>query len=1218
MPALKPLPRLTQHAHSVRIADARIVTTTPGACWSLANRALAMELSLRDGALVMSRLENRLTASPVEYAALPGASVILPGTGPWRCVAEEVVEAVDGGCRVARLNLALAEAGNSGLMLAVHAQIYPGASVCRLWAEVTNTGDRPRLIPGAPFSAGLFPKGEFRLHWLHGGEASANQGLLESEVLSAGYRREVEDSATAKFLPLTLFQRTGGEGDGLLVEMEYLGWWNWRVHRDGAGPAQLNFSIRQPAEIEVVPGQRVALPVITLAVFRGDLDDLGVRLYDWQYRYLWDYTNPEYFARTRAFTWWFYCSRNLQEAFAARLAGLGMPMDRFSELGYEVLWDDAGWSVYPGFPPDNYRSVFTTTDDGPDFSRTQRYLRKKGMKWLLWFAGTPSAGLLATKVGAWGDFEWRTDAVPVAHPPPGLQCLDEDGTFRRTIRQFLDAHPASSFHTCSGGGTYCHQFDIYRYGTYHYLADMGRGPYTNYYFSYLEPPDKGGDLLQAMASVYGDPRDGSYVRTAGAVVTRGSLPPALEDLHYTAETARHTLTMVALPGMFDHAEDNEFVRQDLELYRFLRHEGVAGRWCYVFHPRVDGEAAHFFMQRTDRSRRKSCIIPKCRRKGKITIYPKGLLPDTDYTVSLALTAGRAVRSGADLMANGIALEDYPAREIIFLNLEHRPGSGADTTPPQAPGQVFARRENNVGHRGVGLYWSPGHDDTWLSGHEVARDGHVIARVTVGNYWFDHATGWEEPRQYAVRAVDGDGNRSDWRTAKDLGGEPDAYEALGGHFAEDGRDGWRAEYTSDGRAFRPMPWVAPEKNPAADLGGTPNQPGGADGYREGGAGRVGRGWMQASSSAAIARSWTAPRDGEVRVTGRLVKEWYHRDQGRPLHARILLNRAQVWPQRGTAAVGLGVLKAAQHDLPLKVRKGDVIRFLLEPGREPDNDLLVWMPVIRYAGGAPAVPRGRVARSGRGGADFTYRIPVPPGVYDVRLVFAEPKYAHHGERPIHVEVNGQRVLTDFDIVRAGSGHPAAELAFPYVVPGADGCIRLRFLGGVRYDGKRAKAIVQAVEVLPAFRPTVRVNCGGDRLFVDWNGDVWRADSATTGTTLQSPRPVAQAAPTLFDQPLYQTARTGRRLQYRFSLPPGLYTVHLKFAELWLAPGERRGMRVEINGRAVLEDFDPAEAAGRPEMAADMRFERIAPDAAGRIVVRLLAKGKHHAILQGLEIL
>ena len=46
-----------------------------------------------------------------------------------------------------------------------------------------------------------------------------------------------------------------------------------------------------------------------------------------------------------------------------------MEADLASALGCEMLWDDAGWSVYPEFPPDNYDGVFMSSYEGPDFSQ---------------------------------------------------------------------------------------------------------------------------------------------------------------------------------------------------------------------------------------------------------------------------------------------------------------------------------------------------------------------------------------------------------------------------------------------------------------------------------------------------------------------------------------------------------------------------------------------------------------------------------------------------------------------------------------------------------------------------------------------------------------------------------------------------------------------------------------------------------------------------------
>ncbi len=81
--------------------------------------------------------------------------------------------------------------------------------------------------------------------------------------------------------------------------------------------------------------------------------------------------------------------------------------------------------------------------------------------------------------------------------------------------------------------------------------------------------------------------------------------------------------------------------------------------------------------------------------------------------------------------------------------------------------------------------------------------------------------------------------------------------------------------------------------------------------------------------------------------------------------------------------------------------------------------------------------------------------------------------------------------------------------------------------------------------------------------------------------------------------------------------MYAVHLKFAELWLPrPGERP-MDITINGRLVRKSWDPAAAAGRIGMAADIRLDDITPDKEGHITIGFCATGANDAILQAIEI-
>ena len=252
-------------------------------------------------------------------------------------------------------------------------------------------------------------------------------------------------------------------------------------------------------------------------------------------------------------------------------------------------------------------------------------------------------------------------------------------------------------------------------------------------------------------------------------------------------------------------------------------------------------------------------------------------------------------------------------------------------------------------------------------------------------------------------------------------------------------------------------------------------------------------------------------------------------------------------------------------------------------------------------------------------FSYDIPVEKGLYAVRLRFAEPDYEALFARPFHVEVNGREMLRNFDICQAARGfRKAHDRVFRYVVPNAEGRIALRFSAGFDPGQRTDEALVQAIEILPENKPALRIACGSQTDFVDWNGFIWSRDrDALEGEAIRSTRPVTQATPTRYDQALYQTARHGREILYRLPVPPGLYDVHLKFAELWLSETGRRPMDIEINGRPVWRGWDPAAEAGQCGMAIDLRTSNVTPDRAGRITIGIRAAGDQDAIIQGIEV-
>ncbi|MET0374842.1 MAG: malectin domain-containing carbohydrate-binding protein, partial [Rhizorhabdus sp.] len=86
------------------------------------------------------------------------------------------------------------------------------------------------------------------------------------------------------------------------------------------------------------------------------------------------------------------------------------------------------------------------------------------------------------------------------------------------------------------------------------------------------------------------------------------------------------------------------------------------------------------------------------------------------------------------------------------------------------------------------------------------------------------------------------------------------------------------------------------------------------------------------------------------------------------------------------------------------------------------------------------------------DFSYRLPLDNGAYDVTLTFVEPS-AGPGERVFDVLANGKRVLGDLDIASTGR-MTAVQKHFPVQV--RDGRLELRF------RPSKGEAIVSAIEV------------------------------------------------------------------------------------------------------------------------------------------------------------
>jgi hypothetical protein len=66
--------------------------------------------------------------------------------------------------------------------------------------------------------------------------------------------------------------------------------------------------------------------------------------------------------------------------------------------------------------------------------------------------------------------------------------------------------------------------------------------------------------------------------------------------------------------------------------------------------------------------------------------------------------------------------------------------------------------------------------------------------------------------------------------------------------------------------------------------------------------------------------------------------------------------------------------------------------------------------------------------------------------VRLHFAETSFDAPGKRKFNVEINGNRVLSDFDVTQeAGAKDKAVVKEFPDIAPDSNGNIVIKFLNG-----------------------------------------------------------------------------------------------------------------------------------------------------------------------------
>ena len=266
--------------------------------------------------------------------------------------------------------------------------------------------------------------------------------------------------------------------------------------------------------------------------------------------------------------------------------------------------------------------------------------------------------------------------------------------------------------------------------------------------------------------------------------------------------------------------------------------------------------------------------------------------------------------------------------------------------------------------------------------------------------------------------------------------------------------------------------------------------------------------------------------------------------------------------------------------------------------------------------------RIYQSRREGS-FVYDIPLPAGVYELRLHFAETLYGENnvaggGEssRVFNVWINGKEALHEFDVIAEAGPSTADVRAFKDISPAADGKLHLRF------EPFSNPPLLNAIEIVPGtagkLRPIRMLSL--DRVYVDKRGRVWEPDRYARGGQL-----ITRTAPLEGgdDPELFRGERFGS-LRYLIPVPPGRYAVTFYFAEAWFGPdtpaGGGVGSRVFdilCNGVALRRGFDVFKEARGGGRGITWPVHGLEPDAQGKLNLALTPV-RNYACLNAVEVL
>jgi len=337
------------------------------------------------------------------------------------------------------------------------------------------------------------------------------------------------------------------------------------------------------------------------------------------------------------------------------------------------------------------------------------------------------------------------------------------------------------------------------------------------------------------------------------------------------------------------------------------------------------------------------------------------------------------------------------------------------------------------------------------------------------------------------------------------------------------------------------------------------------------------------------------------------------------AAILVGRT---PKPQPAAASSYTPQFAEPSVGLPV--GEEVHILAGSSRKyVDHAGKLWNPDTYFAGGTAMQSAVQhiwrtqdpiIYRTSRQG-DFSYNIPLKPGMYELRLHFAETQYGPEnaggggeGSRTMTVTVNGETLLHDFDVLADAGGERTAEVKVFYnVSPASDGQMHLNFSAG------SGTAMLSAIEILPGVRGHIRPVriVARDVPYYSDDSRWWSPDVYFKGGQIRSSQEPAQGVD---DPEFYETERWGH-FSYAVPVAPGEYSVTLHFIEHHAGQGNaefpprngseasgERVFNVFCNGKTIISKLNILDEAGenRPLVR---KIKGLEPNAQGKLLLEFV---------------